>query len=274
MNTLPHAILLIAGFVGLALVGQWLVNRWIKTEVLSQHHSAGEAMMGVVGTLFSVLLGFMVASAMDKYHDARMYGEQEASNVASIFRVARGLSDIDRPRLRQLCREYVDHVINDEWPEMERHIRINHGWESYQKLWEATVAVVPENDRQGHLYEGLITSMQELGANRRARINLAQNTMPQALWLVVGLGALITIALSYVFASRFPHVQGFMTTLVATALALNIWLLCAYSDPYSGVLRVKPSMFMLLKESVLVVPDGPSHYLHDNPPAKPSESGH
>lgn len=265
MNTLGDAILLLVGFISLALLGQYVVNRLVSRDVLELHHSAGEAMMGVVGTLFSVLLGFMVASAMDKYHDAQMHGEQEASNCASIFRVARGLSDEDRPRLRELAREYVNDVVDNEWPKMEKGVKINHGWVSYQKLWEACVAVVPENDRQSNLHQGLIASMQALGEHRRARLLLAQTTMPPALWAVVGLGAVITIALSYVFASQFPKVQGFMTTLVASALALNIWLLAAYSHPYSGELRIKPNMFELLRESVLVVPDTPSRYLHDKP---------
>lgn len=263
MNSLAHALLLIVVFVCMALLGQVLVNRFVKREVLEVHHSAGEAMMGVVGTLFSVLLGFMVASAMDKYNDARMHDELEASNVASVFRVARGLSDIDRPRIRQLCREYVDDVINSEWPKMEKGVKINHGWETYQKLWEAVVATVPENDRQSNLQQGLIASMQSLGEHRRARILLAQTGLQPSLWLIVGFGAVITVLLSYVFASQFPKVQGFMTTLVATALALNIWLLSAYSHPYTGELRIRPTMFELLKENILPVPDGPSRYLHD-----------
>lgn len=263
MNTIGHAVLLVVGFVCVALTGQYFVNKKVKREVLELHHSAGEAMMGVVGTLFSVLLGFMVAGAMDKYHDAMVRGEDEASNVASVFRVARGLSDIDRPRIRQFCREYVDDVIDSEWPKMEAGIKINHGWVTYQKLWEAVVAVVPENDRQSNLQQGIISSMQSLGENRRARIMLAQKQTPPALWAVVAVGAIITLALSYVFASQFPKVQGFMTTLVATALALNIWLLAAYAHPYSGELKIQPTMFTLLKESVLSVPDGPSRYLHD-----------
>ncbi|MFN8554847.1 MAG: hypothetical protein U0103_25530 [Candidatus Obscuribacterales bacterium] len=109
-------------------MGQFIVNRFVKIEILEQHHSAGEAMMGVVGTLFSVLLGFMIASAMTKYQDAQMCGQMEASNVASVFRIARGMSDIDRPRIRNLCRAYVDDVINSEWPKMQRHEKINHGW--------------------------------------------------------------------------------------------------------------------------------------------------
>ncbi len=269
MYTLGHAVLLIIAFIALALMGQWVVNRNVKQEVLEQHHSAGEAMMGVVGTLFSVLLGFMVASAMDKYHDAQLHDEQEASNVASIFRVARGLSDIDRPRIRQLCRQYVDDVIETEWPEMEQRIKVNHGWQTYQELWEAAIATVPENDRQSNLQQGLIASMQSLGENRRARLLLAQTSMQPALWFIIGLGAIITIALSYIFASQFPRIQGAMTTLVATAMALNIWLLSAYSNPYSGELKIKPTMFQLVKDAILTLPDTPARYLHD--PVEPSK---
>lgn len=267
MNTIADAILLVTVFVALALVGQYFVNKIVKIDVLEKHHSAGEAMMGVVGTLFSVLLGFMVASAMDKYHDAQMYGQLEASNIASLFRVARGFSDVDRPRVRQLCRDYCNDVIDNEWPRMEMQIQINHGWETYQKLWESVVAVVPENDRQSNLQQGAIASMQDLGMNRRARVLLAQQSMPFALWMVVSFGALITVSFTYVFASQFPQVQGFMTTLVAAAMALNIWLLSAYSTPYSGELQISPSMFVLVRDSVLVVPDGPSRYLHDAPSA-------
>ncbi len=264
MNTLADAIILILVFVGVGLSGQFLVNRLVKHEVLEKHHSAGEAMMGVVGTLFSVLLGFMVASAMDKYHDAQMHGEQEANSVVNVFRIAGGFSAVDRPRLRKFCRQYIDEVINDEWPMMEKHQRINHGWKSYNKLWESAVAVAPENDRQSSLLQELVASMKEVGEHRRARILLSQKEMPVALWAVVGIGAIITLALSYVFASQFPKVQGFMTTLVASALALNIWLLAAYTHPYSGELKLRPAMFVLLKESISDVDDTkPSPFLHD-----------
>lgn len=266
MNTISDAFLLTAIFIAIALIGQYCVNRFVKIDILEKHHSAGEAMMGVVGTLFSVLLGFMVAGAMTKYQDAQMCGQLEASNVASVFRVARGLSDIDRPRIRKLCREYVNDVIVNEWPMMEKHQKINHGWVTYQELWEAVVSVVPENDRQSNLQQGIITSMQSLGEQRRARILLASQNTPSVLWCIIGFGALITVAFTYVFASQFPKVQGVMTTFVAAAMALNIWLLAAYTNPYSGELMIKPNMFELVRESIFNAPDTPARYLHDAKP--------
>jgi hypothetical protein len=255
-------------FVALVLVGQLLVNRTVKKDILDEHRSSAEAMMGVVGTLFSVLIGFMVAGAMGRYQEAQMCAQLEASNVASLFRVARGLSDTDRPRIRQLCRKYVDEVITVEWPLMEKRSKINHGWDTYQELWESVVAAVPENDRQSNLHQGAISSMQSIGDQRRERIMLSRISVPAAQWWVLGFGAVITVAFTFVFTSQFPRVHALMTTLVSTALALNIWLLSAYSNPFSGELKIKPLMFLLLKESVMPVPDTPSRFLHDKPASK------
>lgn len=264
MNTLAHAAILVAIFVAVTLIGQKLVKGVVKIEVLEQHHSAAEGMLGVVGTLFSVLLGFMVAAAMARYGDAQMHVEQEANNVASIFRLARGLSDQDRPRLRQLCRDYADEVVNIEWDQMERREKINHGWAGYQKLWEGVVAVSPDNDRQSNLQQAINDAMMGVGEHRRARLMLAQQDLPNALWIVIAFGSLITVCFTYVFMSSFPEVHGFMTTMVAATLALNIWLLSAYSSPFSGELKIRPLMFGLLKDSVFNVPDTPSRYLHDD----------
>jgi hypothetical protein len=267
MDSHATALVIIA-FVALVLAGQLLVNRTVKKEILEEHRSSAEAMMGVVGTLFSVLIGFMVAAAMSRYQEAQMCAQAEASSVASLFRIARGLSDTDRPRLRKLCRQYVDDVLDREWPMMEQRKKINHGWETYQELWESVVAVVPENDRQNNLQQAAISSMQSLGDQRRERILLSEMSVPTPLWWVLGFGAIITVIFTYVFTSQFPRVHAFLTTLVSSALALNIWLLAEYSNPFSGELEIKPSMFVLVKESVLTVPDSPSRYLHDKPSSK------
>lgn len=269
MNTIGHAVLLVIVLTAAALAGLHFVRRLMKEENLTTNESAAEAMLGVVGTMFSVLLGFLIAGSMERYLTAQMHAEQEANGIASIFRLSRGLSDLDRPLLRTKCRNYVNHVVDVEWKLMEKQEMINHGWEPYQQLWESVVAISPQNDRQSNLQQGINEAMMTVGEHRRARIVISQMTLSSALWIVVGLGAIITIAFTYVFASRFQGIQDYMTGLVAAVLALNIWLLSAYTTPFSGELRIAPKMFLLLREKVMPVPDTPSRYLHDAPGSKP-----
>jgi len=268
MNTLSHAVILIVGITVLALAGLAIVRRVVSKEILETNHTAAEAMLGVVGTLFSVLLGFLVAGAIDKYQTAQMHVEQEANGVATIFRLARGLADDDRKRIRNLCRDYVYEVLDVEWKMMEKRNDINHGWESAQRLWEGVVAIVPENDRQNNLHQGIVSAIGSVAEHRRSRLIMSQTGLPPALWTVIGLGTLITIAFTYLFASQFRGVQELMTALVAASLALNIWLLAEYSSPFSGELEIAPTMFKLLRKAVMVVPDTPSRYLHDRAEAK------
>lgn len=151
-------------------------------------------------------------------------------------------------------------------------MKINHGWAGYQELWEGVVAIVPENDRQNNIQQAVNEAMMGVGEHRRARLLLAQQDLPNALWIVIVFGSVITITFTYVFMSQFQHVHGFMTTMVAATLALNIWLLSAYSSPFSGELRIKPLMFLLLNESIFVMPDTRSRYFHD-PGVAPEKKG-
>lgn len=165
--------------------------------------------------------------------------------------------------MRQLCREYASAVVDIEWDQMEKRTMINHGRAGCQKLREGVVAVVTENNRQSNLQQALNEAMIGAGEQRRARLVLAQQELPKALWIVVVFRSVITIAFTHVFMSQFQHVHGFMTTMVSATLALNIWLLSAYSIPFCGELQIKPMMFLILRQSVFVVPDTRSRYFHD-----------
>lgn len=267
MNTIASAVILVTVLVGLAISGQILFRMFIKPDSLVEHHGPAEAMLGVVGTLYSVLLGFLVAGAMEKYAEAKMHTEMEANGVANIFRLARGFDQEDRLRLRQLCRDYANEVVTVEWPIMETRGKINHNWQAYQKLWEATVSVSPQNERQINLHAATVEAMEEVGMNRRTRILIAKTGHSTTLWMVLGIGALITIGFTFVFSSKWAAIQALMTSLVAATLGLNMWLLAVYSTPFSGDLKINPDMFEMLKENVFNVPDTPPRYLHDPPTA-------
>ena len=272
MNTIASAVILITVLVGVAISGQILFRHFIKPDSLVEQHGPAEAMLGVVGTLYSVLLGFLVAGAMEKYAEAKMHTEMEANGVANIFRLARGFEQDDRIRLRQLCRDYSNEVVTVEWPIMEARGKINHHWESYQKLWEAVVSVSPQNERQNNLHAAAVEAMEDVGMNRRTRILIAKTGPSTALWMVLGIGAFITIGFTFVFSSKWAGVQALMTSLVAATLGLNMWLLAVYSTPFSGDLKIALDMFELLKENVFTVPDSPPRYLHDNSPGQQTET--
>ncbi|MBX9568860.1 MAG: DUF4239 domain-containing protein [Candidatus Obscuribacterales bacterium] len=261
IQTTVMAIVVITLLSGTAVFAQFLVRKTFKHEDLLEHSPILEPLLGVVGTLFSVLLGFLVAGAMERYHDARVNVDLEANSVGDVFRLAKGLEDADRKLIRNCCREYVDDVLDDEWKLMETHKSSDKAQEKYQELWDAALSIQPHDDRITNIHQTILTSMQSVGQNRRMRIVASQHGLGEMQWLVVMLGSAITVVFTLLFPMRKASFHLILTLLVTLSLGLNIWLLSAYSTPFAGELRIVPYMFQMLRETTFKGDDQAPRYL-------------
>lgn len=261
IQTTVMAVVAITLLTGTAILAQFFVRKTFKQEDLLEHSPILEPLLGVVGTLFSVLLGFLVAGAMERYHDARVNVDLEANAVGDVFRLARGLEEADRIRIRDCCREYVNDVLDDEWKLMETHKSSDKAQEEYQRLWDAALSIQPQTDRITNIHQTILSSMQSVGQNRRMRIVASQHGLGEMQWLVVMLGSIITVIFTLLFPMRKASFHLILTLLVTLSLGLNIWLLSAYSTPFAGELRIVPYMFQLLREQTFKADDGAPRYL-------------
>lgn len=263
-QALPLVVILAVAILIVAFCAQLLVNRTFNQAFLEEHHSILDPLLGVVGTLFSVLLGFMVGGAMDRYHDSVVNVDLEANSVMDVFRLSQGLESDDRVRLRNLCREYTAKVVELEWKEMKEQSKNESARECYQEIWESALAIDPGSDeRINNIQQSLLDAVKNLGENRRARIVASRHGLNLVQWLVIGLGGAITVLFCLFFPMRKAIFHTFFTGLVAVSLGLNIWLLSAYSTPFSGELQIQPYMFTLQAGKVLAAPDTPPRYLRE-----------
>ena len=270
VQTTVMAVVMITILSGTAVFAQFLVRKTFKQEDLMEHSPILEPLLGVVGTLFSVLLGFLVAGAMERYHDARVNVDLEANAVGDVFRLARGLEKEDRIRIRQCCREYVKDVLDDEWKLMETNHSSEKAQQEYQRLWDAALSIEPQTDRITNIHQTMLTSMQAVGQNRRMRIVASQHGLGEMQWLVVMMGSIITVVFTLLFPMRKASFHLILTLLVTLSLGLNIWLLSAYSTPFSGELRIVPYMFQMLQDATFKSDDAAPLFL--DTPETPSDT--
>ncbi len=234
-----------------ALLGHHVVRAKVDPVALEEHQGTGYAVLGLIGTLFSVLIGFMVVASLDNYHDARQHVQMEANALGNIYRLAHGLADVDRRRIRALCREYCNAVVDDEWAKMESKETSDIAWTKYRELWDATVSVKPADVRESDLLQAILAADYIYAENRRARIVQSQNGfLPAALWVVIIFGALMTIAITYTFSGKWVGYQRLMIVLVSLSLGLNIWLLVVFNSPFAGELKINPDMFVLDRDVI------------------------
>ncbi|MBX9686986.1 MAG: DUF4239 domain-containing protein [Candidatus Obscuribacterales bacterium] len=196
-----------------------------------------------VGMLFAVLLGFMVADAMQRFGTARQTVEQEASALASVFRLADGLSDEGKNKLQRLCLNYAEEVIHVEWPLLAKKETSMQTWETYRKLWRGCTEYDPETPRQVAAHSALLPCMATLGECRRLRVDALHNGLHPVLWCSLIIGGVATILFTYFFNVENIRIQAVMVSIVSLVICLNIFLLFSYDDPFSGEVMINPTAF-------------------------------
>ncbi len=244
------AILIITLLVVLAIVGQVLTHKVVTADKLELSQGMIEAMLGVVGTLFSLLLGLLVANAIETYHEINVQVSAEANSLANIYRLSEGLPSVDKVQIRDLCSDYNHCVINTEWPLMGKMEMAPHCWKVYGSLWSACVNLKPQTEQESNLQASMLDCAKILGETRRARSVVCQTEISPILWTAIFFGSIITITFTYFFTSKMGGWHTLLTALIAISLGLNIWLLAAYSLPFSSELRIRPVIFQVLEEQV------------------------
>src|SRR5579862_6330744 len=76
--------------------------------------------LGVLGTTYAVIIGFMLYTVWTDFGAASVNAQQEASQIVKLHRLAAGLPPAQRSQMRKLAVEYADTVVNKEWAEMSR----------------------------------------------------------------------------------------------------------------------------------------------------------
>jgi uncharacterized protein YacL len=220
-----------------------VVRKYANRERLKENNPVTDPLMATIGMLFAILLGFMVANAMTKYEECRQTVLAEAAAVGDIFRLARGLHSVDSRPIMINCLDYVDTVVEMEWPQMAEMQTNDKAWTVYTEMWKQISKVEPKTQGQSNIHQVLVQSITRLGECRRARSAQLQSQMPAVLWIVVIAGAIITIVFSFFFGLDSVILQTVMTAMLTYVLCMNMYLLVSFNTPFTGDIKLKPTPF-------------------------------
>lgn len=236
-------LLLTVAIVFVSILGLLCARSWMKAVDLKTQHDISDPYSQFVAMLFAVLLGFMVADAMQRFGDARRTVQQEASALGNVYRLAEGLENSQRDKLRTLCKNYATEVVNDEWPKLADRHDSPRAWAAYKQLWSTCTTYEPVTQRQSNAQQLLLSAMESVGDNRRLRVEALHAGLPAELWFVLILGGASTIIFTYFFGADSLKIQIVMVGIVSLVICLNLFLLVTYDDPFSGDVMVTPSAF-------------------------------
>ena len=233
---------IMAGAVAAAVASQALLRRVVRDEAMTELAGRGTT-FEYIFTAFSVLLAFVVLETFDQYNDARAAAESEGVAVIEQSRTADAFASEDRKELVALLGCYARAVVHQEWPVMR-----DGGFSETVEDWvvrlrDASIEVDVKPNVEQDFFLKWLDEGDLRTEGRQIRLTEATRGVPGTMWVVLVLGAVLTVG--WVLFHTDPRGHAFVQAVLAgavTALAIgSILLVWALDHPYSGTGSIAPS---------------------------------
>ncbi|MDE3155608.1 MAG: DUF4239 domain-containing protein [Acidobacteriota bacterium] len=232
---------MIVGTALLTLVVLWMVRRSIPVERLQHSHDLTVFCGTIAGTVYAVILAFILFAAWNDFTTAQTVATDEAVALENTAYIGQGLPDPVRAQFEADARKYARLVIDQEWPAMARGEVSPAVRQTLENMGEEVLRARAIPGADPMILDHLITYLAVLQAKRQTRLLESQSALPPILWIVLIAGAVVTLMFSILVATGDFAVHALHTVLLAALLALVLVSIQDIRSPFSGAVRVDAS---------------------------------
>jgi Protein of unknown function (DUF4239) len=238
------AALIIVSAAALSAVGMLVVRRRAPAGTVLADPIPAAAVYTVVGTAYMVIVAFVFFIAFESYGGAKAAAEEEATATLAMFHAVGAFDPAARAELQEQVICYANEVISDGWPAMRRGGGSPVVDARVVALQEAAEKVPVTDAKQAAAFEHWFALNEERRQGRQARIAEAAGLVPSIVWLILGIGAVVVIALVCFFADPRERAatQAGMVAAVAIIVVSGLLLVRFLDKPYEDTSgSIKPA---------------------------------
>ena len=243
MDTFVLALLVVVApaiLAGLCVLG---ARHFLHERVREGHNDVMVPMFLTAGTIYAVMLGFLVVVVWEAYGDAKDNVAVEASTLTTMYRQTNGMDEKELTAMREHLRAYTEAVVGKEWdiqartggaaPEARRQIA-----EIYREF-----AHMEPVTRDSSINREFLQQFSAVTAARNKRTLQAGESVPWILWLGLVGGATIVIAMSWMLYmdTWWPHVV--MSGVLALMIGMLLFITVILAKPFQGALALEAGPF-------------------------------
>src|SRR5262245_60107799 len=140
LTTLPlwlSAIILIVPTTLLAMLGPFIVRRYVELNQLRTNNEVAGFKFATVGVLYAVLLAFAVVVVWEKFNQAESEVAKEAGAATTLFRLTQGVDPERGAAIREATTAYLTSAIASDWPAMENGTQSPATTEALNEIYRA-----------------------------------------------------------------------------------------------------------------------------------------
>jgi Protein of unknown function (DUF4239) len=244
ISTETLAVLMTIVFVGFSWLGAIVVRPILRIFVRS---AAGtNDVVGYILSCFCVfyglLLGLIAVAAYQNYSQVDSAVQSEAALLEALYEDVSTYPEPYGQNLRWLLRDYCRYEIKYAWPQYRNGIVPEGGDTRISAFKERLASFQPQTKDDEITHAEAIRQFNTFLQHRRLREYAVTTGIPAVMWYVVIVGAIINIALVWLFEMKLvTHL--FLGGLLSFFLGAVILLIAVMDNPFRGEVSISPDAF-------------------------------
>jgi hypothetical protein len=150
-----------------------------------------------------------------------------------------------------MLRDYTRYVIEDAWPAQRRGIIPEEGTARVNAFQEKLLSFQPQTRAEAILYAETIRQFDVFVDARRQRLDSVSASLPDVIWFVVGIGAVINTGLTCLFDVKRVSVHLLLAGVMCLFISQMVFMIWVMDYPFRGDVSVGSDPFQLVQRSLM-----------------------
>ena len=256
MPPLQLALMMVVGIEAISLIGLLLARRFLVPR-LRYHEGVNDAVSGTVqaiGVFYGITVGLIAVGVWNTNSNAYDLVSKEAASIGGLYRDTSGYPAQVRDELQSKLRAYTHAVIEQVWPEQKRGHIINVGTLVLNDFQTTLFKFEPSTPGQTSLHDETLRAFNTLIVARRMRIDAVGSGLSKVMWMVIWVGAAISIGVAYLYKIEDARIHAMLVALMAGFLAMVIFMIWINDKPFFGYVSIPADSYQLVLDKLIEVP--------------------
>jgi len=206
--------------------------------------------LSILGTIYAVILGFMLYAVWNEFGEATLNANLEASSLRNVYRLAGGLPARPQKELQSEAKAYAAAVISDDWPAMAQGQLPDASHKINEHMWVTLMSVKGSSTSENTAEDHAISELSEMTTRRRTRLVQSTTRLPTILWCVLLVGGLLTLLSVNMFGSKNPKLHAFQVFSLTLLITLVMLAIEDVNRPFQGWVHVSNYPFVRAQETM------------------------
>lgn len=227
-----------------------LVNHFWSAQKRRPHNDVIGWQLAVIGTIYAVMIGFMLFAVWGNYQAADINVDNEASALINLFQIADGLPKPQRDVIKKQSEAYAQAMVNEEWPAMNVGKLGVEGHPIIQQLWSTTNSIEATTPNQQISLSHALDQISALSQDRHIRQMQSQASLPPILWAVLICGGAITVIAAGLIGSDSPRLHFILVVALSLIVTLVLVAIADIDGPFQGSVHIQSNAFSRVGETM------------------------